>query len=156
MAKRFFSAQEGAGKEPTYLGTAFGASFQRFVIYPLPDLEPSFTQSAMSTVYCFIFINWHFTLTFILSRRWRGNLEVLSSAALHLHPHLHPLFSRERRLIISRSNACISCLSRTDRGHYARLYAQLSCPPSPPPSFFVEFPWQCQRGRWYEQRHAEC
>jgi hypothetical protein len=56
-----------------------------------------------------------------------------------------------RRLTISRSNACISCLSRTGRGHYAQPF----CPPEPLPSF-LELPWQYQRGKCYGQRHAEC
>ena len=51
MAKGFLSAQEWARKEPPYLGTAFGASFQRFIIYPLPDLELILTQLAVSTVF---------------------------------------------------------------------------------------------------------
>jgi hypothetical protein len=50
MAKRFFSAQERARKDPPYFGTAFGASCQRFIIYPLPDLELVLTQLAVSTV----------------------------------------------------------------------------------------------------------
>jgi len=50
MAEGFFSAQERARKDPPYLGTAFGASCQRFIIYTLPDLELVFTQLAVSTV----------------------------------------------------------------------------------------------------------
>jgi len=51
MAEGFFSAQEWARKEPLYLGTAFEASFQRFIAYPLTDLEFILTQLAVSTVF---------------------------------------------------------------------------------------------------------
>jgi hypothetical protein len=73
MVKGLFSAYEWARKGPPYLGAAFGASCQRFIIYSLPDLEPSFTQLAMSTVYCFILVDRHFTITFILFHPERGD-----------------------------------------------------------------------------------
>jgi hypothetical protein len=60
--------QEWARKDPPYFGATFGASGKGGIVYALPDLELPLTELTVSTVLCFVFVDWHFTSPPFLSK----------------------------------------------------------------------------------------